>query len=249
MWWVWVKNNRFIVLTLTLSSLLACKPNQQVARVYLASSLAPLAKDLEEVAKDKMALDLMFVSSSAIAKHIEQSAPCDLAIVADDRWGEYLLAKGLVSKEQAIFARNNLVIASLKKSPRVSANEALALVSSKQKLIIADPDFVPLGVYTKEVLENLGLFNRLSDFLVKASSARHARLLLEQGAAPLAILYQTDVGDKKIHIVSQIEPMLHRPIHYPLLVCKEARIALVNRLKQLIFSDQFSQRLIEKGFR
>lgn len=284
MWWASIKNSFLIAL---LVSALACQRSAPpAARLYLASSLMPLADDIERMAKDKLPIDLIFLSSSVIAKQIEQGAPCEAAILADDRWRDHLLASGFVTDQVRVVASNTLVLAGLAKaerpqdqigsalsSPRsgidldsglrgndnlifgsdnlISVNgitARLRQVDTAHKLIIADPDFVPLGAYTKEVLLKLGLYEKLAPYFLLTHSARQASLLLEQGAAPLAILYRTEAINDKIHVLAFIDASLHRPIEYPLLVCKKAQRDRVNAVETIIFSQSFKEALAAKGF-
>ena len=80
----------------------------------------------------------------------------------------------------------------------------LSHLSSQEKIIIGDPDYVPLGNYTKEALINLGLFNDLKSRFIKAHSARQASLLLKSGAGAWAILYQSDALNERFPLRDKI---------------------------------------------
>jgi molybdate transport system substrate-binding protein len=248
MWLVFIKNSVFILIALPM--LLSCKQNnRELSKIYLASSLAPMTKDFEALSTPNINFDLVYLSSSAIAKQLEQGAPCDVAMVADEVWSEYLIKKGLVEPRVHFVASNRLVLAGRQKNSLKPVHEMLFGLAPTDKLIIADPDFVPLGSYTKEALVSLGLWPLVSNRLIKAHSARAAGLLLEQQAASVAILFRTDaINNSAVHIVSTIDPSLHRPIRYYVLTCKGARKERATYVKNEVLSPSFQNTLMKKGF-
>lgn len=239
--------NRIIFLAWIIVSCTACKarPSPRV-NILLASSLLPL----ENIIRNSIGVqvDLMFLSSSAIAKQIEQGAPCDLAVLADEQWQEYLLEKNLVETTSHSFAENALVLVSNEPHATTSVDKFFADFAASEKIIIGDPDFVPLGVYTKEALERSGLFSRLSAQFVRASSALQASNMLKERVAQWAVLYRSDAKASGIFIVSPIDSSLHRPIRYPVVKCKSAHHPNCNRAKQALLSQHMKQAAAALGF-
>lgn len=246
MWWALIKSS--LVLT-TFFGCNAKSPSQNPhATLYLASSLVPLKEHLEKNAPKGLIIDLIFESSSLIAQHIAAGAPCDAVIVADERWHKFLLQKNLVEDEARIVAHNALVIASLTQTNKtVSVTEFFASLKS-QKLIIADPAFVPLGNYSQEALSALGIFTHLKGQFVMAHSAQNALTLLKQGLAPFAVLYASDTHTPGVHRLVEIEHSLHKPISYPFLVCKRANREFSRALAAFIFSPASFAVLKKAGF-
>src|SRR5580700_3656438 len=157
----------------TLMSSCVNKPavGPKTATIYLASSLSILKDDIAALAPKDFKIDLVFQSSSVIAKQIAFGAPCELAIVADERWRDYLLNSKVAKAHALPLAQNALVIAGV--STRAS-NNLSELLSPKtaSKLIIADPEYVPLGSYAKEALLASGHYEAWKDRLILAHSAR-----------------------------------------------------------------------------
>lgn len=229
---------------LTTSCTKSSPPNKPT--LYLASSLAVLFDDIQRLSGGQ--INTIFLSSSAIARQITQGAPCDAAIVADETWQNYLIQQGVVETTIQLFAHNSLVLVGPKSVHPQQFETALNLIPQDQRLIIGDPEFVPLGAYTKEALAKVGGFARLQGRLMRAHSARHAGLLLEQKASSWAVVYRTDVIPEGMHVVATIDPALHRPIAYPFLRCKKARPHQLKVLLQLIFSPALRQQMSAKGF-
>ena len=75
--------------------------------------------------------------------------------------------------------------------PAVSAQ--LANVLGDGRLAIADPQSVPLGIYGRAALTALGLWPVVAGRLAPARNARQALAFVEQEAAPVGLLYLSDV--------------------------------------------------------
>jgi molybdate transport system substrate-binding protein len=244
MWWVYIANS--IALASSLLLFAACKPSASSRpKLYLASSLAPLHDMIQDLVDEP--LDLVFLSSSAIAKQIERGAPCELAILADELWRDYLIEKNLVTKVDDALMTNSLVLASIDIKKEEAAS-FFARMPSQERLIIADPDFVPLGRYTREALQAFGAYEKLLPSLVRASSARQATIMLTERAARYAMLYRSDAVDAHLNVVSTLAKTSHRPIRYPLIACKSARTNLLPHLTNALLSERFKQGVTAKGF-
>lgn len=230
--------------------LVSCKQKAEGESIKLlvASSLMPLANDIKRLSPQKN-IEIDALSSAAIAKQIEHGAPCDAAIVADERWQDYLVTKHLVRAHVKTIATNSLVLASVHKQPLIqTADEIVSALKAAKKIIIANPDFVPLGTYTREFLEKTNAFVELKEKFIMASSARHAALLVTQHAGDLAILYQTDALADRLNIVAHIPKSSHRHIEYPFLQCVNANPQHVSTLSRLVSSHAFKDVLMHKGF-
>lgn len=222
------------------------KTKNQKKRVYLASSLIILKDTLESQDKN---LDLHFLSSSMIAQQVISGSPCDAMILADNQWQDYLERKLEHKFTKRIFATNSLVLAGYN-LPKITNLDYLKNLSKNlsknpgNKLIIADPDYVPLGRYSKQALLNLGLWDELKHKLILATSAHHARVLLEQKAGEYALLFKTDIRDRII-LLTMISPKYYDQVEYSYLACKNSRDTT---LKNLFFSSALRSALLKYNF-
>lgn len=242
--WALIKSSFVVVILFFLS----CTANQAPSRIYLASSLAPLGDTIRDLAGEPV--DLVFLSSSAIAKHIEQGAPCEIAVLADEKWRDHLRRRNSITDEIRSIANNSLVLVSNSDDEDLGddVKNFFHQLPAQEKIVIADPDFVPLGAYTKNALTTLGLYQRLTPQFVHASSARQATVMLEEQAARYAILYRSDAQSAGFNRVVPIHQKHHRAIQYPLVVCRTARRERVQNLKKIFLSEPFKERLREQGF-
>ena len=119
----------------------------------------------------------------------------------------------LIESSIVNFAENSLVlIANNEKSNPVSSFQQLKSASFDH-LSIGEPDTVPAGKYTKEVLEHLGLWLPLQDKLVMGSDVRQVLTHVVMGNADYGIVYASDafISDKVI-VVAEAELAAHSPI-------------------------------------
>src|ERR1700690_587664 len=75
---------------------------------------------------------------------------------------------------------------------KIAPHFALAATLGKGRLATGDPDSVPAGRYAHEALANLGVWDAVSDRLVRADSVRSALAFVERGGAALGVVYATD---------------------------------------------------------
>lgn len=162
-----------------------------------------------------------FAASSALARQIAAGAPADLFISADEAWMDDLEHKGLIRKGSRMsLLRNTLVLVAPAHSTvklRVAPGMALAQALGDGRLAIADPSGVPAGVYAKQSLTRLGVWNSVSRKLAPAENVRATLALVSRGAAPLGIVYGTDArADPAVRVVGLFPQTSHDPISYPI---------------------------------
>lgn len=164
---------------------------------------------------------LSFAASSALARQIQAGGAADLFVSADEDWMDTLARAGLIVPDsRRSFLVGALVIAGpagghlhLRPAPGFPLAAALA----GGKLAMADPDAVPAGRYAREALQKMAVWDRVSGQIARAENVRAALALVAHGAAPLGIVYATDVfAEPATRIVGVFPPGSHTPITYPL---------------------------------
>lgn len=172
-----------------------------------------------------------YAASSALAKQIENGAPADVFISADLDWMNYLGQRKLINvATRTNLLRNRLVLI----APSDSAIQAqitprfplAALLGSKGRLSMADPDSVPAGKYTKAALEKLGVWSSVESRVARGDNVRTALNFVARGEAPLGIVYQTDAyAESRVRIVALFPHDTHPPIIYPVAVTAASKHA------------------------
>jgi len=168
---------------------------------------------------------LSFAGSSALARQVEQGAPGDLFLSADEEWMDELEARGLLRPgTRATLLGNTLVLVApaLSKVAVSFADPAgFSAALGKGPLAMADPDAVPAGKYGKAALEKLGLWASVRSKVASAENVRAALALVESGEAPLGVVYATDAkASAKVRVVATFPEGSHPPILYPVAVLK-----------------------------
>lgn len=196
----------------------------QKITVFAAASLTNAMQDIATTYKDAEIV-FSFASSSVLAKQIEQGAPADIFMSADQKWMNYLIEHKVATDKQNLL-KNGLVLIAPKQSKlekvEINANtDWQAILPKGERLAVGDPDHVPAGLYAKESLTNLGVFDKLLPQMAPANNVRDALMLVERNEAALGIVYSTDakVSDK-VKIIGSFPAETFTPIEYPITLLK-----------------------------
>src|SRR5215831_1413220 len=145
------------------ATLLLRTANGAEVNVYAAASLTDVLKEIaanyEKQSSDKIVFN--FGASNLLARQITERAPADVFFSADEAKMDDLQKAGLiVSETRRDLLSNSLVIVVPSDSNLVIASPD-ELITKTQKMAIADPRAVPAGIYTKQYLSGLGLWDKL----------------------------------------------------------------------------------------
>jgi molybdate transport system substrate-binding protein len=193
--------------------------------VFAAASLTDVLKAAAVAweGKGKPAVVLSFGSSSAIARQVEAGAPADIFASADEKWMQYLNDRGLIATDSIHRPVGNELVLVAPAGSDVSIAIApgfdLAGALGAGRLAIGDPNAVPAGIYGKQALAKLGVWDSVESRIAPAESVRAALALVQRGEAPLGIVYATDVrGVSDVKVVGTFPDDSHDPIVYPMAI-------------------------------
>lgn len=191
--------------------------------IFAAASLKPALDDLAaHGALGSPAPRLVYAASSALAHQIEQGAPADIFISADEGWMDDLARHDtIVANSRHDLLGNVLVlIAPTQSTARVDLAQPRSLLDALGKdgrLSIALPESVPAGRYAKESLTTLGLWSEVEPRLAMNQDVRAALKLVVIGEAPLGVVYRSDaVSEPLVRVVTTFPTTSHKPIVYPM---------------------------------
>jgi molybdate transport system substrate-binding protein len=194
----------------------------ETVTVFAAASLTNALTDLGAAFEKKGAGKAIFsfAASSTLAKQIENGAPANVFISADEEWMNYLSRKGLmIPASQRVIVRNRLVLVAPRESAaQLDVKPGFSLVSlmGDGLLAVGDPDHVPAGRYAKMALQRLGVWAEVETKLARADNVRAALALVERGECPLGVVYATDAAiSKGSNIVGTFPESSHPPVTYP----------------------------------
>ena len=166
---------------------------------------------------------ISYAASSALAKQIEQGAPADIFVSADEDWMNYLADRKLIKPETRFDLVGNTLVLIAPKDSKLTATIAsgfpLASLLADGHLAMADTASVPAGKYGKAALEKLGVWDGVKDKIAQAENVRAALALVSRGEAPLGIVYATDAkSDPKVKVLDTFPESTHAPILYPIAI-------------------------------
>jgi molybdate transport system substrate-binding protein len=167
-----------------------------------------------------IAVQTSYASSSTLAEQVVQGAEADLLLSADAKWADYLAKKGQVARQQDLLGNGLVIVVPADSQIDMKKPEDL-LAAAIQHLALGEPQSVPAGIYARQALTGLGLWEQLKAKIVSAEDVRHALTYVETGSAEAGIVYATDAAiSKKVKVVVEIPEKLTGPIRYPLLLLK-----------------------------
>ncbi|MFI3308375.1 molybdate ABC transporter substrate-binding protein [Ewingella allii] len=197
--------------------------------VFAAASLTNAMQDIAAQYQKEKGVQVVssFASSSTLARQIEQGAPADLFISADQQWMDYSISKQqIVENTRYTLLGNELVLVAAKTSKidnvEIDDKTQWTKLLGDSRLAVGDPDHVPAGIYAKEALQKLGAWSTLEPKLARASDVRGALALVEREEAPLGIVYGSDaIASKKVKVVGTFLASSHKPVEYPMAIVKD----------------------------
>lgn len=164
--------------------------------VAAASDLAPTVAELtqEVLQNQKLTLRVSIGSSGQLARQIEQGAPFDLFLSADENFVKQIVQAGRGDAGTVqVYALGRLALWS--KSAKIKQLEDLAKPEVK-RVAIANPAHAPFGRLAKEALERAGLWTAVEPKLILAASVRQTMQFAGTGNADATLTSWTLVHDK-----------------------------------------------------
>ena len=204
-------------------------------------------------AKTGKTLVISYGSSGTLAKQIESGAPADLFISADQKWMDVLAKDGAIKPDTRQNLVGNalvLVAPSVASAPlKIEQGFDLAGALGDGKLAVCTVASCPAGIYGKEALTKLGVWDKVEPKLAQADNVRAALLLVARGEAKYGIVYATDAkAEPKVKVVGTFPEESHTPIVYPVAATKDAKSPDVADLETYLRSPEAKTILEGQGF-
>ncbi len=186
-----------VLLGLLLASASVAAPPDEIlvfGAASLTESLQEAGKQFETPGGPKVVFS--FASSSDLARQIEAGAPADVFFSADTAKMDSVQKAGLVKKsDRREFLSNALVIV-------VPSNSTATVASAKDlekfpRIALADPKAVPVGLYAKEWLTQIGLWATIEPKIIPTLDVRASLAAVAGGDVPAGIVYSTDAAISK----------------------------------------------------
>lgn len=238
-----------VLLLLVCASVTACgDAPDSVLVLAAASTIDAMEAAVADYTAEGDTVEVSFASTSVLARQIEEGAPADIMLSASTAWADYVAERVAVAR-RAVVARNRLVVV----VPADSTLPDLSLdqVAADQRLAriaIADPTSVPAGIYMALALRQAGLWVAVRPRLLPAIDVRAALALVADGEADAGFVYASDAAaTPAVRVITRIDPGLHDPIEYPLVLLGDASPE-AERFFEFLVSTRGRAHFHDRGF-
>lgn len=195
-------------------------------------------------------VQLNFGASGALLQQISKGAPVDVFASADQESMDQAQAQGLVKAEgRQNFVSNRLVLV----VPSDSANVPKSLNDLTQvhykRIAIGVPASVPVGRYTKEVLQKAGLWAVVEPRMIGAQSVRQALDYVARSEVDVGFVYATDAAIMPDKVRMAFVVPTETPVLYPIApVLTGSNLALAQKFVAFVNSGTAQAVLAKYGF-
>ncbi|WLV24262.1 molybdate ABC transporter substrate-binding protein [Aciduricibacillus chroicocephali] len=185
------------------------------AAVSLTDALEEMKKDFEKVHDVKVKFNLG--SSGTLAQQIQQGAPADVFISANQDWMDKLELSGDIKKGTRSDVTGNRIVLITKKDGESKVKKIKDLTAKNAgQIAIGNPESVPAGAYTEDTLKHLKKWDKLKNHFIMAKDVRQVLTYTETGNADLGFVYASDAAtSNKVKIIDTADKSWHEPIIYP----------------------------------
>ena len=167
-------------------ALSAQKPPAIAAAANLNFALTDIAQAFERTQGTRV--DLVFGASGTLTRQIQDGAPFELFLAADEEFPKQLTAAGLTRDAGVVYAVGRLALFAPRGSlltvdERLDGLARLMKAGSVSRFAIANPDVAPYGKAAEAVLRKRGLWEALRPHLVLGDTVAQAAQFATTGNA------------------------------------------------------------------
>jgi molybdate transport system substrate-binding protein len=209
--------------------------------VFAAASLTEVFERLDEDAR------FNFAGSDELATQLREGAEADVYAAASPRFPDELRAEGLLERPR-VFATNRLVLIVPRDNPADIASLA-DLDHDGVKLVIG-AEGVPIGDYTRTVLENAGHRRLLARAVSEEEDVKGVVGKVALGEAEAGFVYATDARAAGTDVRSiELPASIQARVEYPIALVRGTDDADgARRFVERLFSPEGRRLLSEAGF-
>jgi molybdate transport system substrate-binding protein len=162
-----------------------------------------------------------FSGSDQLAVQIQQGAPADVFAAASPKQPELLYRNGLVRKP-VVFATNRLIVLVPRANPG-GIHSVYDLRRDELKIVVGDRT-VPIGVYTRQILDTLGITAEVTKNVVsQETDVKGIVAKVALGEADAGFVYLTDAKPVASRTRSVALPQWAQPpIRYEIAIVKSS---------------------------
>lgn len=173
----------------------AAEAEQQEILVAAAASLRYVMEDEIEPAFEEANPDVdvtfTFDSSGKLQTQIEEGADADVFFSAAKKQMNALNEEGLVDSDSIVELLENKIALIVPKGSETGIT-GFEDITKAEKIALGDPESVPVGQYSKEAFENLGMWEEVEAKTSFGTNVTEVLSWVAAGSADAGIVYLTD---------------------------------------------------------
>jgi molybdate transport system substrate-binding protein len=179
-------------------------------------------------------------SSNTLARQIVEGAPVDVFFSADEAQMDVVERAGrLVSGSRVPLLSNQLVLIRPRDAAVRVSRPADLVTSHVRRVALGNPDSVPAGVYARQWLEKLQLWNGVKDKVVPLPTVRAALAAVRESRVQAGVVYVTDTRASSGIEIVYVVPVAESPrIVYPVAAIRGRHEDAAARLLQFLQGDE-----------
>jgi len=219
---------QFSFLSIYIGIMTTCnqESNQKVQLFAAAGTMLPSTEICDSIhTNQNIEIEKNFAASGDLARQIKAGADADIYISAHKQWIDYLNENHLIIENSiSEIASNKLVVI-------CPVNNEIILDFStdfdietvvKDKISIGDPKYVPVGKYSKQVLDTLNWYNQIQNQIILAKDVTSVLHYVELGECDWGIVYYSEaIKSDKVKIAYEIPQELYSPIKFYIALLKD----------------------------
>lgn len=227
--------------------------------VFAAASMTESLNELKDVFEEEnpdIKLSFNFDSSGTLKTQIEEGADCDVFISAAKKQMDELEGidggkESLIDSDSRFDLLENEVTLAVKEDSDKDISSFEDLNTDKVTSIALGNSDVPVGQYSEELLNNLGMWEAIQDKVTFGSNVKEVTTWVSEGAVDCGIIYSTDANTAGLKIVDRADSSkFENRIIYPAALTKNSKSKEAGeKFLEFLKSDQ-AQEVFEKyGFK
>lgn len=193
------------------------------AAASLTDAVQEIAKTYEPASGDHV--DFNFGASNFLERQIEEGAPVDLFLSADEASVDRLEKSGSLSPGTRRSILSNSLVIVVESQSALSVDSARVLASDRVRSVaLAEPNSVPAGIYARQYLQSLEIWQKVQPKVIPFENVRATLAAVETGNVDAGIVYGSDARiSKKVRVAYEVPAQTAPAISYGAGVIRASR--------------------------
>lgn len=231
--------------------------NDSKQEKLMISAAASLTDAMDEITKNyeaehpEIELEFNFAGSGKLAQQIQQGAPVDVFISANESWMDTLVHGEEIDENERLDVTGNRLVIITQNDTDIHYDAFDEIDGSElDQIAIGNPKSVPAGEYAKDVLDYLHKWDELEEQFVYAKDVRQVLTYVESGNVDIGFVYESDaLSADNVKIITYSNPENHDKIMYPGAILNGSEMQKEGKEFLQYLTSEEGQEILEKyGF-